>query len=73
MGHQPILSENNSFPVEPEDDAIENCIRNVEAADILILIIGNMYGYISDSGKSITNTEYLYAKQRGITSIYIYQ
>ncbi|MEO7314710.1 MAG: DUF4062 domain-containing protein [Ginsengibacter sp.] len=66
-GHTPILSEFNSFPVSPDLNAVENCIKNVkENADILILIVGNRYGSIIESGKSITNTEFLTAKQKGI-------
>ena len=71
MGHQPIMSEYTSFPIDPDNSTIENCVQNVATADILILILGNRYGYIIDSGKSITNTEYLYAKQNGIP-IYIF-
>ncbi|MBJ2123207.1 DUF4062 domain-containing protein [Flavobacterium sp. IB48] len=66
-GHNPILSEFNSFPVSPELNAVENCIKNVkENADILVLIVGNRYGSVIENGKSITNTEFLTAKQKGI-------
>lgn len=66
-GHNPILSEYNSFPVSPDLTAVENCIKNVkENADILVLIVGNRYGRIIETGKSITNTEFLTAKQKGI-------
>lgn len=71
LGYHPILSEYPTFPIDPDDDTIENCIKNVETADLLILILGNRYGYVADSGKSITNTEYLYARQKGIP-IYIF-
>lgn len=66
-GHNPILSEYNSFPVSPDLTAVENCIKNVkDNADILVLIVGSRYGSIIESGKSITNTEFLTAKQKGI-------
>ena len=66
-GHNPILSEFNSFPVSPDLNAVENCIKNVkENADILILVVGNRYGSVIENGKSITNTEFLTAKQKGI-------
>jgi hypothetical protein len=66
-GHNPILSEFNSFPVSPDLNAVENCIKNVkENADILVLVVGNRYGSIIETGKSITNTEFLTAKQKGI-------
>ena len=70
-GFTPVLSEYTSFPIDPDNDTLENCIENVKTADIFILLIGNRYGYITDAGKSITNTEYLFAKQRGIP-IYVF-
>ncbi len=67
MGHQPILSENKDFPVNPALNTFENCIDAVRNnADIFVLIIGGHYGYALDSGKSITNTEFLTAIEKGI-------
>lgn len=67
LGHNPILSEQNDFPIDPELDNWENCINAVkDYADIFVLIIGNKYGYVGENGKSITNTEYLTAVQKGI-------
>ncbi len=67
MGHVPILSENKDFPVNPSLNAAENCIDAVRnEADIFVLIIGGRYGYKMESGKSITNTEFLTALQKGI-------
>ena len=64
---QTLLSEFDSFPVNPCKGTFENCIENVDKlADIFILIIGNRYGYVMDNGKSITNLEYLHAKEKGI-------
>lgn len=71
LGYQPILSEYPSFPVDPDEDTISNCIQNVETADIFILIIGGRYGSLVDSGKSITNTEYMHARNRGIP-VYVF-
>jgi hypothetical protein len=66
-GHNPILSEFENFPISPELNTIENCIKIVkENADILVLIVGNRYGSIIENGKSITNNEFLVAKQKGI-------
>lgn len=67
LGHVPILSEFENFPISPELNTIENCIKIVnENADILVLIVGNRYGSIIENGKSITNNEFLVAKQKGI-------
>lgn len=67
LGHNPILSEQNDFPIDPQLDKCENCINAVKVfADIFVLIIGNKYGSLGETGKSITNTEYLTAVQKGI-------
>ena len=67
LGHNPMMSEQNDFPIDPQLDNWENCINAVKKyADIFILIIGNRYGAVGETGKSITNTEYLTAVQKGI-------
>ncbi|EID4333999.1 TPA: DUF4062 domain-containing protein [Vibrio parahaemolyticus] len=72
FGLEPVLSEYDSFPVSPDADTISNCLRNVrEKADIFVLIIGSRYGFQTDSGRSITNLEYLEAKKKGIP-IYVF-
>ena len=71
-GFEVMLSEFDSFPVDPCKGTFENCLNNVDnCADIFILIIGTRYGYITDQGKSITNLEYLHAKAKGIP-IYVF-
>jgi len=67
LGHQPFLSEFDDFPINPNNQTIENCIDNVKnEADIFILIIGNRYGSILETGQSITNLEFLAAKNKNI-------
>ena len=66
-GFNAILSEFNSFPIDPSIGTCDNCLNNVDNyADLFILIIGTCYGYITDTGKSITNLEYLHAKAKGV-------
>ncbi len=67
LGHNPMMSEQNDFPIDPQLDNWENCINAVKNyANIFVLIIGNKYGSVGETGKSITNTEYLTAVQKGI-------
>lgn len=68
LGYVPLLSELNSFPVDPDAATIENCRRRVEEdADILVLIVGGRYGSVdSKSARSVTNLEYLTARAKGI-------
>lgn len=67
LGYDVLLSEYDSFPIDPGLDTVENCLRVVdERADIFVLIIGCRYGWVTDSGHSITNLEYLRARAKGI-------
>jgi hypothetical protein len=68
LGYAPLLSELNSFPVDPDASTSENCRRRVEEdADVLILVVGGRYGSVdSDTAKSISNLEYLAARSKGI-------
>lgn len=62
-----MLSEHNSFPINPSLTTIENCLENVRNhADILILVCGRRYGTLTESGKSVTHCEYLEARKKGI-------
>lgn len=72
LGFEPILSESDSFPVDPLLKTAENCLERVDThADILVLIVGGRYGSISDTGRSITNREYLHARAKGIP-VYVF-
>ena len=67
LGHNPILSELKDFPVDPKKSNSENCINAINnEADIFVLIIGDRYGSVLETGKSITNTEYIAALSKGI-------
>lgn len=67
LGYHAILSEYDSFPLDTDLSTVDNCIRVVkEKADIFVLIIGGRYGNVINSGKSITNLEYIHAKAKGI-------
>ena len=68
LGHEPLLSEYPSFPVDPDEPAIANCKKNVEAhSDIFVLIVGGRRGALdSETGKSVTNLEYDSARGHGI-------
>ncbi|MEN6328007.1 MAG: DUF4062 domain-containing protein [Syntrophomonas sp.] len=62
-----VLSEHDSFPIDTNIGTVENCIRAVrERADIFVLVVGGRYGNITDSGKSVTNLEYINARAKGI-------
>lgn len=68
MGHEPLLSDYPSFPVDPDRKAVTNCYENVvNHADIFVLVIGGRRGALDDEwGKSVTNVEYEKAIRAGI-------
>ncbi|MCH8063135.1 MAG: DUF4062 domain-containing protein, partial [Chloroflexi bacterium] len=72
LGLEPVLSEHNTFPINPDQNTIDNCIRVVgNRADIFVLVVGGRYGSLNNDGTSITNLEFLKAKSKGIP-IYIF-
>lgn len=67
VGLEPILSELDSFPVNPSQSTVENCLNAVRTrADLFLLVVGGRYGSMNETGKSITNLEYIEAASRGI-------
>lgn len=72
IGYEAVLSEFQSFPLDPSIGTIENCLRVVqERADIFVLVLGGRYGHETDSGKSVTNLEYIHAQAKNIP-IYVF-
>jgi hypothetical protein len=71
-GLEPVMSEYPSFPVDPDETAIENCRKAVNnRADIFVLVIGGRYGSVDNHGKSVTNLEYITARAKGVP-IYVF-
>ena len=68
LGYRALVSEHGSFPINPHATTIENCRERVERdADVLVLVVGRRYGSLDDrSAKSVTNLEYLAAREKGI-------
>ena len=67
IGFDPILSDFDTFPVNPSQNTLNNCLEAVRSkADIFLLIVGGRYGSITETGKSITNLEFSEAKAKGI-------
>ncbi|KAA0135815.1 DUF4062 domain-containing protein [Gimesia chilikensis] len=67
-GFDPVLSERGDVYFSPDSHTHESCIHEVRNCDLFILIIGGRFGgeYISDKSKSITNAEFLEAKEQKI-------
>jgi hypothetical protein len=73
LGYQVLASEHATFPVDPDANAVENCMRRVrEEADVFVLVVGGRYGHVpADRDRSVTNMEYLAARAKGIP-IYVF-
>lgn len=72
MGFEPIMSEFDTFPVNPAENLVSNCLNVVKSSsDIFLLVVGGRYGFITNSGKSVTNLEFIEAKASGLP-IYVY-
>ncbi len=72
LGLQSILSEYDSFPVDPDVHAVENCFKVIdERTDLFLLVVGGRYGLEHEKGKSVTNMEYQRARANGIP-IYVF-
>lgn len=67
IGLEAVMSEFDSFPIDPNQDTVTNCLDAVRhRADIFVLVIGGRYGSMNETGKSITNLEFLEATSKGI-------
>jgi hypothetical protein len=71
-GFEPILSEYPTFPIDPDASTSANCRKAIEErADIFVLVIGGRYGSTDETGKSVTNIEYLAARAKSIP-VYVF-
>lgn len=68
LGYNFLASEHSSFPINPNLNTIDNCRQRVERdADLFVLVVGGRYGSIDKrSDKSVTNLEYVTARQKRI-------
>ncbi len=67
LGLEPLLSEFDSFPINPDLGTVDNCLKVVESkADIFVLVVGTRYGSTTEHRESITNLEFLTARAAGI-------
>jgi hypothetical protein len=60
LGHLPTRAED--FPASP-DSPQQACLAGVRDADAVVLILGDRYGYIQQSGLSATHEEYREARE----------
>ena len=70
LGWRAVMSEHDSFPIDPDQSTVDNSRRIVrQNADVFVMIVGSRYGNIDDAtGKSITNLEFFEARTHGVPS-----
>ena len=76
IGWRSVMSEHDSFPIDPDQTTVANCRRNVrENADIFVMVVGARYGSIdAESNKSVTNLEFAEARAHGVpTYVFVSQ
>ncbi|MFQ1770443.1 DUF4062 domain-containing protein [Aeromonas veronii] len=68
FGFEAVLSENGDVFYHPDLHTHESCIHEVSNCQLFILIIGGRFGgeYVTDKSKSITNAEYMAARESQI-------
>ena len=70
LGWRAVMSEHDSFPIDPDQTTVENSRQNVrENADIYVMVVGARYGSIdTEADKSVTNLEFIEARARGVSA-----
>lgn len=68
--HKPVMSE--SFGARPYSSEVA-CITEVEKSDVYLLILGEGYGYETQEGISVTQSEFRAAKAAGKTILVFIQ
>jgi len=65
LGHQPILSDRTSFPVEANAHRHERCVEEAGESDFFILVVDERFGapYFEDKSISVTWAEYRAARE----------
>lgn len=59
----PVMAEN--FGAKPHSSQIA-CLEGVRASDIYVLVMGSRYGFVAQSGLSVTEEEFIEARSRGL-------
>lgn len=63
LGMRPVMAEDFSAKSHSSQTA---CLEGVRESNIMVLVLGKRYGFIAESGKSVTQEEYECARERGM-------
>lgn len=68
VGHQPVMAED--FGPKSHSSEVA-CIEEVRSSDVYVGILGERYGWITESGKSVTEEEFLVATSNGLPIYFV--
>lgn len=69
LAYRPVLSEFGDIGYLPHTSAEDSCYLTMRDCQMAILIVGKRYGSVSDNGMSVTNNEFLAARENTIPVI----
>ncbi|TWT95391.1 hypothetical protein Pla108_35390 [Botrimarina colliarenosi] len=67
LRHDPVMAE--GFGAQPHSSEIA-CVEQVRGSDVYLGVLGSRYGYKTPEGVSVTEAEYLEARQRGLRIVF---
>jgi len=70
LGHEPVRAED--FQASP-DSPQQACLAGVRGSDVVVLILGERYGVVQQSGLSATHEEYREARESRPVLVFIHQ
>ena len=70
LGHEPVRAED--FQASP-DSPQQACLAGVRGSDVVVLILGERYGVVQQSGLSATHEEYRVARESRPVLVFIQQ
>lgn len=69
IGYVPVMSDYGDIGYLPSSSAEESCYATIKECQFVVLIIGKRYGSLSENGLSITNNEFIAARDHNIPVI----
>lgn len=69
IGYVPVMSDYGDIGYLPSSSAEESCYTTIKECQLVVLIIGKRYGSLSHNGLSITNNEFITARDHNIPVI----
>jgi hypothetical protein len=66
LAYLPVMSEYGDIGYLPSRSAADSCYLTMQECQIAVLMLGKRYGSIGTDGKSVTHSEFLAARLKGV-------